>query len=526
MVSYPETVAGDRSLARRPASSISTSTRRHRLRSHTGGSSYQPLNEFPVFSQTGDVEIVITSSPRAGRLPATTAGAYAGANATPRREERYVLHRLILSQCSGFFEADTAQGWSRTQTDGSAHPSGGALARLPPTDDAGRRRRWRYELDWGENGDELPMLVQKEASPAPFGGDRAPLPPPIHNKPTAPSAGFFRTMTNFSALHITHTSGVATHGPDDDIFRDYANLFRIFYNYPPALDSVNIAQAYVECKTLLQLADMYDALEVIGPRVDHHLLRFQGRLFKQIAKYPQSYLKLGYLARSRVIYKEALIHVVGQWPVGANQLRGQIGEGVMEVIEDKADELEDLKTKIENKLYKLTLTTTRGERITPSNGFLDWMAMCLFRQWLTENTSRPTTSILKDTSARHRSMVGAPSSNRSATGSASGGQDPPPPPPNTGRIFRLIGQGGGAYLGHDELKRFLKLNAEFYTRDNMRRFERRVEELKNLAQAAVAPLMRNFLELDLTRDGVGGGGAVLPYLTCTRVDEADFAWDE
>lgn len=365
----------------------------------------------------------------------------------------------------------------------------------------------------------------------PFASDSAPLPPPVHNKPAAPSSGFFRSISNnFSSLNVT-APPAHTYDPEDDIFRDYANLFRIFYNYPPALDSVNIAQAYVECKTLLQIADMYDALEVIGPRVDHHLLRFQGRLFKQIAKYPPSYLKLGFLARSRVIYSEALVHVVGQWPVGANQLRGQVPQAVLEVIEDKADEMEELKTKTEAKLFKLTLTTNRGERITPSNGFIDWMAISLFRQWLAENTSRPPAPILKTASralpnsrtGSRNGPSGTASTNALATLSSAIAQPPaePPPPLNTGRVFRLIGAGGTAYLGHDELKRFLKLNPEFYTRDNMRKFERRMEEIKNLAADVVKPLMRNYLELDMRDLGHG-----LPYLTCTKVDEQDFVWDE
>lgn len=91
---------------------------------------------------------------------------------------------------------------------------------------------------------------------------------------------------------------------------------------------------------------------------------------------------------------------------------------------------------------------------------------------------------------------------------------------NTGRIFRLLGTGGSSYLQHDELKRFLRINPENYTRDNLRRFERRMDELKNLARDVVKPLMRNFLELDL---GSGGG---LPYLTCTKIDERDFPWEE
>ncbi|KAB2578952.1 hypothetical protein BFW01_g8863 [Lasiodiplodia theobromae] len=546
MVSYPDTGPADRqTLAIRPVSRapsvastsrapLISSHRRHsrQIRSHAGGASYQPQNEFPVFTHTGDVEIIITSNPHSRRGSVNAVTPYGGATA-PRREERFLLHRLILAQCSGFFDEETTPDGGGGQQLDRTIPSGSALARLPPgapaLDETGRRKRWRFELDWGENGDEMPVLVQKEAPPVSFPGEHAPLPPPVHNKPQAPSTGFFRSMAQFSSLNVAPPPA-HTYDPEDDIFRDYANLFRIFYNYPPALDSVNIAQAYVECKTLLQLADLYDALEVIGPRVDHHLLRFQGRLFKQIAKYPPSYLKLGFLARSRVIYSEALVHVVGQWPVGANQLRGQIPQAVLEVIEDKADEMEELKTKIETKLFKLTLTTTRGERVNPSNGFIDWMALSLFRQWLAENTSRPPAPILKSanralpnsrTGSRNGPAVNA-STTALATTASTVGQTPAEPPPfNTGRVFRLIGTGGDAYLNRDELKRFLKLNAEFYTRENMRKFERRIEEIKNLAADVVKPLMRNYLELDMRDLGHG-----LPYLTCTKVDEQDFVWDE
>ncbi|EAT86289.2 hypothetical protein SNOG_06458 [Parastagonospora nodorum SN15] len=368
------------------------------------------------------------------------------------------------------------------------------------------KTKWRYELDWGKGEDDLPMLVQK-AQPTIFGGDASPSsqPPAPGNKPTAPASGFFRNMTTFSTLHV---SASEPNDPDDDVFRDYDNLFKIFYNYAPSLDAMNIANAYVECKSLLQIADMYDALEVIGPRVDHHLLRFQGRLWKQIAKYPPSYLKFGHMARSKAIFAEAMVHVVGQWPAGINQLRGQISEPVIELIEDKVDELDELKAKIEVKLFRLSLTTSRGERVSPSSNWLDWLAVSLFRQWLAENTNPPPAPILKPAS---RSIT-------SPRGSETPAPLPPAPAFNTGRIFRLLGQGGSSYLNHDECKRFLRLSPDHYNRDNLRRFERRIEEIKNKAKDTVKPLMRNFLELDLREGG-------LPYLTCTRIDPQDFPWD-
>lgn len=523
MVSQAEPV--DRTLAARRPPSVSSRTsitrRQRHNRSHYGGSSYQPQNEFPIFTNTGDVEILINSG---------------------GREERYLLHRLILAQCSGFFEIGTSQEWSRQQSgpgqslavvDERSVLTGEESGRPGRAEEA--KRRWRYELDHGNGEDDIPMLVQKVRITCPilslplktmfpsadgipsrqnpsftlFGGDHLPRPPPIRSKPPISQAGFFRSMANFSAIHLPSHS----HQPEEieiDTIRDYDNLFRIFYNYPPNLDPINIANAYVQCKSLLNLADMYDALEVIGPRVDHHLLRFQGRLWKQIAKYPPSYLKLGYLARSKVIFAEAMVHVVGQWPSGATHLRSQVPEQVMEVIEDKVEELEDLKSKIEGRLFRLTLTTPRGERVTPSNCYLAWTAVSLFRQWLAENTTPPPIPNHKDTPRRSGSH-----------GRTQAPLPPAPPPVNVGRVYRLLGTGGSSYLGRDELKRFLKLRPEEYSRENLRRFEQRMEEIKDQAREIARPLMRNFLELDL-----GNEGGSLGYLTCTRVDERDFPWDE
>ena len=374
----------------------------------------------------------------------------------------------------------------------------------------------------------------------------------------------------------------ATAAPTDPtltspIIRDYDNLFRIFYNYTPTLNTTNIASAYSECKALLTLADMYDALAVVGSRVDHHLLRFSSRLFKQIAKYPASYLKLGYLARSRIIFSEALTHVVGQWPQPYPYLRDPSGDNsvytvpelVIDLIEDKVDELEELKAKVEAKLFRLTLSTSRGERVSPSNDYLGWLAMSLFRQWLAENTTPPPQPILKNSSpnANQQPQPRPPAAppgpgvpphahpappaqfqTTSPPGAATISRPPAPPPTNTGRIYRLLGSANPqSYLPSPELKRFLKLSSDpvlssssrarsttstgLYSKDNLRRFERKMDELKNLARDAVKPLCRCCLELDLRAlDASGGGGGGegttggLGYLVCTGLREEEIPW--
>jgi len=206
-----------------------------------------------------------------------------------------------------------------------------------------------------------------------------------------------------------------------------------------------------------------------------------------------------------------------------------------------------MKLRIEVRLFRLTLTTSRGERVNPSNAYLDWMAMSLFRQWLAENTtpapvsilknsSRPSSSDAASASASQSGRSGRQSSSRALVPSKPSPSQPTssPPPQNLGRVYRLMGSTNkDLYLNHDECKRFLKLTPEMYSRDNLKRFERRVDELKNLARDAVKPLTRNFLELDLAsvaapptsgRDSAAVQPPGVGYLTCTKVLEEDLPW--
>lgn len=528
MVSQPEPHARRRgpssAIIPRYHNSGSSSREKRYNRSHAGGtssSSHTTRNEFPIFTQSGDVNIII----RAGPL-----------------EKTYLLHKHTLTRCSGFFEASTSDEWSRATTTTTANSSkppsqtkrlaaGNELTRhsssssatdlattstqptAPPTPPLSatfqQPKRWRYELDWGSSADDIPMLIQKEAQPAPpssiFGNV-----PPISRAHThsvsldhARRSSFSRSVAN-----LTGPTAVVAAPEEQDILRDYDNLFRIFYNYPPLLDGINVADAYVQCKRLLSLADQYDALAVVGPRVDHHLLQFQARLWKQVAKYPVSYLRLGYLARSKVIFQEALVHVVGQWPSGERSLRASLPSAVLDLIEDKVDELEETVSRVEGRLFRITLLTSRGERVTPQTSYLDWLVLSLFRQWLADNTTPQPN----------------PSSNRTRSALPSS----VPPMSAAGRAYRTIAsRPSSAYLNHAVCKDFLKLTPDLYSRDNLRRFEKRLEEVKSMAREIVAPVMGSSLELDILSGGSRDSSKPsdgIGYLTCTAIRDADLPW--
>ncbi|QPG93718.1 hypothetical protein C2857_001990 [Epichloe festucae Fl1] len=512
-------------------------------RSHIGGASFAPQNEFPVFAHSGDVEIII-------RVGAGADGA----------ENSYLLHRHTLTRCSGFFEASTSSEWSKARP---LLAGGNELARIGEdlssaldVSDSDRfavggganksgsttpRRRWRYELDAGAGDGDIPMLVQRDNSPTGArGGNCRPSFPslfgpgpgsgsggpasnsnksssrPKNGPPTTNHVSFSRSVAN---LAITQRLSQA----DEDLLRDYDNLFRIFYNYPPVLDGVNVADAYVQCKSLLALADQYDALAVVGPRVDHHLLQFQSRLWKQIAKYPISYLRLGYLARSKVIFQEALIHVVGQWPLGERSLRAALPDIVLDIIEDKVDELEEIVSRVEGRLFRLNLTTSKGERVTPGNNYLDWLVVSLFRQWLADNTS-PQPPPGRNTGSSSRGSNNHSHSNNNNNHHPPSALPPPVPPlTSIGRAYRTLGSGNSsAFLNHDDCKKFLKLTPELYSRDNIRRFEKRMDELKAMARDLVRPLLGSGLELDMAGSSRTSDG--ITYLTCTAVGNRDLPW--
>ncbi|KIH91465.1 hypothetical protein SPBR_01465 [Sporothrix brasiliensis 5110] len=567
----------------------STRSRRYN-RSHIGGSSssspYAHLNEFPIFTNTGDVEIVVRV--RSGH------------------ENRYLLHRDTLARCSGFFEASTSKEWSRAQVvsprqelpdngDSRALTSGGEVARVRPGGTGSRsgsesgkdgqtasmlpasgqpRRRWRYELDLGEGEHDKPILVQKDESGSSSNSSRTAM-----SAVDAPQSIFGGGPSNIDNSYSYRNAGgnngsraAPTHTDEVDLLRDYDNLFRIMYNYPPVLDGVNIADAYVQCKSLLAVADEYDALAFVGPRVDHHLLQFQSRLWRQIAKYPISYLRLGYMARSRVIFQEALVHVVGQWPAGERSLRSALPDSVLDLIEDKVDELAEAVSRVEARLFRLHLTTRGGERVAPSTAYVDWLAVSLFRQWLADNTTPPMDGggdpkvVIPErrgagaTGDRYGHPRSGPhrgghprhdggrasSSSSSSSGSGRHHQETAltvhvrnalvpalsPPLSTLGRTYRILGLAPSpSYLGHEDCKRFLKLSPDLYTRDNLRRFEKRIDELKVLAREIVRPLMGSGLELDVAggKSGSGTGSSNgthdgITYFTCTYLSDRDLPW--
>lgn len=379
--------------------------------------------------------------------------------------------------------------------------------------------------------------------------------PNISTKPHTPRRGFFRTIAKLTSFYssspdLKHAAAVdAARGSDqgagggggggangaasiglsyvndrraiDPTLRDYDNLFRAFYNHPPRLNTEHIGTAYQECKSLLHLADMYDALAVVAPRVDHHLLGFSSRLFKHISEHPLSYLKLGYLAKSKVIFREAMVHLVGQWPeVNLPTHRTKLPAEVLELISLKVEDLGEAIVRAENRLLSLTLSTSLPS-VGDVNASLDFLAESVFRQWLIQSLrseSPPDPSEQKHQQQQHKIEALEDWSRPNFT--------------SAGRTFRLLAAPGPeCYLGRKELKQFFKhfgaksaaSQGPFHGRENFHHFQERINKLRLKARAVVMPLTQSQLEMDASVSQAGG--SCWPYLTCTVIEDDDLPWN-
>ncbi|KAG5970214.1 hypothetical protein E4U56_007912 [Claviceps arundinis] len=502
-------------------------------------------DEFPIFAHTGDVAITIRGAVAADGVEAVS--------------KTYLLHQDTLARCSGFFAASTSSQWFKAQSDparvkglardigddgdrgsGSGSSSGGdkdgsgraqnTFGSTPP------KRQWKFELDHGTEYLDTSMLIQTDPSPPQKGGSgRAGDSQSSSPLLSGPCSG------GPAASHTTSSSLQPDDGPparmnarqrlfnaqpilqdmllweDNVLLRNYENLFRIFYNCGPILENVDIIFARKECNCVLRLADQYDALAVVRPCVEHHLLQFQSTLWKGIAKNSYYYLEFGYLARSKVIFKEAFIHTVGRWCLYQNRPDLDVPDSVLDIAEGKVHELQGNISRVEDQLFRLNLITEQGQRVTPANDYLGWPVVSLFRQWLADNIKPQALSVLNNESERdegHHSN----DNNEIIPSIVSSVFD-------TYRAYRTLGSDSpSAFLGHKNCEAFLALNPQLYTPENLVRFEKRMADLKALARDLVRALLHSSLELDVDSPDMSEAFYKPYYFTCTTVDDDDIPW--
>ncbi|KAE8377211.1 hypothetical protein BDV26DRAFT_218383 [Aspergillus bertholletiae] len=270
----------------------------------------------------------------------------------------------------------------------------------------------------------------------------------------------------------------------------WANIFKILYGLCPLLDQGGLQNVLSHCWELVNLADCLGATRMVFPAIVDALQELGPHFYALIADDPINWIKLGLYVRSALIFKEAAIHVIGNW----NALQEEkdldyLPSVVHELCESKQAELVGLKQVLEARIINsCPYVTPRGassvdDLIIPCvKDFGIWAAMTYYSQWF-------CTAVAEDRTYHARDGGAA--------------------------FYRAIYAGGDAYLDTEEQA---NTNARRMSAYRAHMFDRTLSILKGEISKLVSVLLINESHYDPELLGE------LPYLTCCKVDDEELPW--
>lgn len=293
-----------------------------------------------------------------------------------------------------------------------------------------------------------------------------------------------RTPGNIGLLDIENGKVVS------EVYKHYDNLFRAFYNEKPHLDDTNIATVLNGCVGLIDVAETLGSITIISESVDIALLRQGQVLFRSIAANAIAWADLAFRVRSPTIFKEALIHLIGQWNRLSQADRDTLNPEVLKICQRKHDDLNIVKQAIEIRILGHYPGVVQRQavanpgRMSYSNDIYMWMVLSLFRHWFSQSVCEQRNFLCKDGGAT---------------------------------LYRQIGEGGYSYLDRKTLEGF---HAYFpMSGKGMSVLENHLSVYKQELKPFVYALLKHHSQLDVTKEPV-------PYLTCCVVEKSDYPWNK
>jgi hypothetical protein len=279
-----------------------------------------------------------------------------------------------------------------------------------------------------------------------------------------------------------------------EVYTHYDNMFRAFYNEPLVLDNRNLATVLHDCMGLVDVAEKYGCVSAIRESVDIALLRQGQVLFKSISQNPAAWANFSCRVQSPTIFKECLIHLVGQWTMLSEDHKAELFGDITKVCERKHKEFQLLKEGIELRIlghYSVSVQKKDSKdpndnpgRMQYANDIYPWMALALFRHWFAQNIAQKNNFDAKD-----------------------GGYS----------FYYMMSKGGQAYLDRNQCLKF-----HLYcpmSQKGRTVFENHLSAYKAEIQTFVEPLMLNRTQLELKET------EPLKHLVSLEVGAADYPWN-
>lgn len=291
-----------------------------------------------------------------------------------------------------------------------------------------------------------------------------------------------RTSAASTALDIENGKVISP------VYNHYDNLFRAFYNKTPEVDDTNIATVLNDCMGLVDVAESLGSIACISESVDIALLRHGQVLFRSVAGNPIAWSDLACRVRSPSIFKECLIHLVGNWQGIDDTQRALIKPEVRKMCEAKHKQMKLTKMAIEVRTlghYPASVQRSVEQsvgRMTYQNNIYMWMGISLFRHWFSQSIVEQRNLMSEDGGAL---------------------------------FYRQIAAGGQAYLDRKALEGFHQYFPMSAKGASV--FTNHLTKYKDEVRHFVADLVVNRAQLDTDKHP-------LPYLTCLQVERDDMPW--
>ncbi|KAF2631508.1 hypothetical protein BU25DRAFT_454948 [Macroventuria anomochaeta] len=281
----------------------------------------------------------------------------------------------------------------------------------------------------------------------------------------------------------------------DKTFQNYESILYAFYNKELTVDDTDMSAALSDCYQLLQISDYLGCTGLISKPIEVALFKHGQDLFRAIQGVPYAWIEMAYRIRSELIFKECIIHLVGDWKnlkTRSNiidrlrdvpSVRGLI-EKYHRALLEKSKALELSILSHYPQAMRLPSEDLPIKRESYAKDILVWMALTFFRHWVSQ---RLVTGKGRDASDC--------------------GYD----------LFSALGTGGDGYMDKFVINQF---HTRFpMTKKAMNVLENHLFEIKECIKKVVddSKVLRSQCQLDVHRFPV-------KYLTCTEFAREEFPW--
>lgn len=268
--------------------------------------------------------------------------------------------------------------------------------------------------------------------------------------------------------------------------------------------------------SIVAISERYDCVATIGwafKSLSNDWISNR-KLYPAIAAAPAQWLALAIKLESELVYKEAFVHVVGQYPdVLYSEL---LPESIKTLVTARAQELKIMQYEVNQQLLTTTLRVPHSAmgRLNAGDAVVSqhhrpaiYNTVNIWRDWISEHLSYIRDHPTSENTIQASQFCDHPNSLPASQ----------PECLTIAGFYRILHRAGDAYLDADEVME--KWNAESYEGDSSV-VRPNLAQLKAQAKKTVAPLVRSTLQLaEQERE-------VLTYLTCMEVGKVPWAAED